>query len=328
MKNIKYIHPLFLFFVQLISIPFCHAELSASLLKSAESGNTSAQYTVARSYELGKRVKSNKEQAIAWYTKAADKGHAESGYRLGLIYYKGVGGFKINLEKAFHYISMAAKARHKRSQAHLAEMYENGDGVKKSEILSDYWYEQAFTSSTVSISAYPQEKNKKSVVHAPVEVEKTFNKKPAAIKAVVSADSQVDFPDVIMNKNWFQGNNPSMYLKSTGTKCKLKNANIECISSKLKALHKTGLYKFKVKSIISRGETDKAINVIYRKLYTSVPDESVEAYAFEETTSDITAGLTVGWEKKSHSFSCLFESSRTMLCRPVGEDAFYIKSRF
>ncbi|MDH5518437.1 MAG: sel1 repeat family protein [Gammaproteobacteria bacterium] len=328
MKNIKFIHLLVSFTVIFITVPICHAELSANLLNQAKKGKASAQYAVARSYELGKRVKSDKAKAIEWYTKAADQGHAESGYRLGLIYYKGIGGFKTNPPKAFHYLSMAAKANHKRSQAHLAEMYENGEGVKQNDVMSDYWYEQAFTSSTQPLSQYLANTNKQSVVIEPVVNKNKAVKQQAAPVSVKTAVSSYHFPQSIINKNWFQGSNPSMYLQSTGSKCKLKNGNIECVSGKLKTLLRTGFYKFKVKSIISRGDSDKSIKVVYRKLYTSVPTEAVDAYADDEATSAGTDKISIGWEKKSHSFSCVFETDNSLLCRPVGEDAFYIKSRF
>lgn len=328
MKNIKFIH-LFAFYLSaFLFIPVCNAELSANLLKAAKGGKASAQYAIARSYELGKRVKSNKEKAIEWYSKAADQGHAESGYRLGLIYYKGVGGFKIDLGKGFHYISMAAKANHKRSQAHLAEMYENGHGIKQSKVLSDYWYEQAFTSSTQPLSQYLAKSNKQSLTNEPEAKRVSISKNNQTKKVSTRRDNDFSFPQSIINKNWFQGSNPSMYLQSTGSRCKLKNGNIECISSKLKTLLKNGLYKFKVKSIISRGKNNKNIKVVYRKLYTSIPEEAVEAYADDEAHVVETGGITLGWEKKNHSFSCVSETSNSLLCRPVGEDAFYINSRF
>jgi len=317
----------------IICVPFflvtnVSAEIPADVLNAANKGDANAQFSVARSYQLGKRVKSDKKKAIEWYTKAANQGHLEASYRLGLIYYKGIGGYKIDLKQAYKYISKAANGNHKRSQTHLAKMYDKGHGVTKNETLSDYWYDQAYNSKIQPLDVYLSEKKSEgkapsNIKNDPV-VKKTISKQKKS-SPVVKRDV-IKFPGSVLSKSWKENNKPSVYLKSSSTNCKKKGKKLSCTSSKRKGRHSTGLYTYKVKSIITKGESSKEFKVVYRKLYLSVPEESVGGYDDEDAPADDNK-LTTGWEKSSHKLSCKFESGRSILCRAVGEDAFYIKAK-
>lgn len=337
MKKSIFFHLICLMFSQFFLISLARADIPSDLLESAQNGKASSQYAVARAYELGKRVKSDNDKAIEWYAKAADQGHLEAAYRLGLIYYKGVGGFDIDLKKAFYYISMAAEGGHKRSQAHLAQMYEDGDGVEADEVLSDYWYEQAFSAKTQALKEYlkNQKQNKKSVTVKVLKKSVSEPVNPVVIRSAIKAEKSkpvavveetITYPDSIMSQNWFQGKVPSAYLKSSGTKCRFKNEKVSCSSSKLHGSHPTGMYKYRIKTLISQIGESADIQLEYRKLYLSVPEERIGGYD-DEPEVEQANGLTLGWEKKSHIVSCSFETASSVLCRPVGEDAFYIRAR-
>lgn len=320
-------------FACIICLPFLmvtnvSAEIAADVLSAANKGDANAQFSIARSYELGKRVKSDKKKAIKWYTKAARQGHHEASYRLGLIYYKGIGGYKIDLKQAYNYIAKAANGNHKRSQTHLAKMYQNGDGVTKNKTLSDYWYDQAFNTNIQPLDAYLSAKNREgkapsNIKNDPV-VKKTISKQKKS-KPVVKRGLK-KFPASVLSESWLENNKPSIYLKSSKTNCKKKGKKITCSSSTRKGRHPTGLYTYRVKSIITKGGSSKELKVVYRKLYLSVPEESVGGYDDEDTPVTNNA-LVTGWEKSSHKLSCKFESAGSILCRAVGEDAFYIKAK-
>lgn len=318
--------------IYIICIPFLlvtnvSAEIPADVLSAANKGDANAQYSVARSYQLGKRVKSDNKKALKWYTKSANQGHLEASYRLGLIYYKGIGGYKIDLKLAYKYISEAANANHKRSQTHLAKMYEHGDGVDKNKVLSDYWLDQAFSANIQPLDAYLNAKKREGKAPSDVNNDPVVKKEISKQKqsAPVVKREAINFPGSVLSKNWKENNKSSVYLKSSSTKCKNKGNKISCTSSKRKGRHPTGLYTYKVKSIITEGDSSNEFQVIYRKLYLSVPAESVGGY---DDIDESVAGnkLVVGWEKSSHKLSCEFESGFSILCKAVGEDAFYIKA--
>ena len=311
-----------------------NAEIATDLMSAAEKGDANAQYSVARSFELGKRVKSDKKKALKWYSKSADQGHLEASYRLGLIYYKGIGGYKTDLEKAFKYLSQAAKGNHKRSQTHLAKMYENGDGVDKSEVLSDYWYEQAFSSKLQSLDEFIKQRSGERDEEPPVlqkkEEVKEFVKKAsssAVEKKKARTATTASFPAVILSSRWSQNGKASEFIRSSLTSCKKKGKKLSCMSGKIKGLHKTGLYKYKVKSILTKAGSSKDIQIVYKKLYVSVPQESVGGYDDIDEQVDSSQQLSLGWEKSSHTIPCKIESASSILCRPVGEDAFYLKAK-
>ena len=314
---------------QFVAVMLVHAEIAKELLDKANNGDADAQYSIARAYQLGKRMKTDKQKSLKWYTKAADQGHLEAGYRLGLIYYKGIGGYKTDLSKAFKYISMAAKGNHKRSQAHMAKMYENGDGIRKDKTFSDYWYEQAFNAEIQPLNEYLREK-RGELASKPVKkakVVKPVRKKPKSVSKARPVAEKDLFKSLAKSK-WLQNNQSSMYVKSSSTTCKYTRKKISCVSSTLKGLHSTGVYKYKIKSIITRGNTDDDIQIVYRKRYTMVPEESIGGYDDDdEPATNKQAGLKLGWEKSSHIIACQFETDYSILCRPPGEDAFYITAK-
>lgn len=309
-----------------------NAEIQADVLAAAKKGDADAQYSVARSYELGKRVKSDNQKALFWYNKSANQGHLEASYRLGLIYYTGIGGYKINHEKAFKYLSQAAKGNHKRSQTHLAKMYENGDGVERSEVMSDYWYEQAFSSDIQSLDDFLKDRAGDEDEDESKPEPKVAKKSPVRVSEPVTRQNQkssphlASFPKSVLAKKWLQNGKPSIYLTSSTTKCKEKSGKIVCNSDKHKGKHSTGIYEYKIKSFISQTEPKNSIQILYRKLYTEVPKEYVSGYG-DDTLDTAAKTLTLGWEKTTHKIPCEFETPDSILCRPVGKDAFYIKAR-
>ena len=51
----------------------------------------SAAYNLGVLYDQGLGVAADAAQALAWYRKAADAGHAGAQYTLGQMYYEGIG---------------------------------------------------------------------------------------------------------------------------------------------------------------------------------------------------------------------------------------------
>ena len=57
--------------------------------KSAEAGNSNAQYNLGLCYENGKGVEIDLEKAFYWYQKSAEAGNSDAQYNLGLCYENG-----------------------------------------------------------------------------------------------------------------------------------------------------------------------------------------------------------------------------------------------
>jgi TPR repeat protein len=86
----------------------------------------------------------NYTQAIQWFRKAAEQGHAMAQYNLGNRYYKGEGVTKDYIQAA-QWFRKAAEQGCGIGQMRLALQYEFGvEGVlEKDENTALYWYEKA-----------------------------------------------------------------------------------------------------------------------------------------------------------------------------------------
>ena len=59
------------------------------IIKSAEQGRAIGQYNLGMMYEFGQGVSQNYEEAVKWYTLAAEQGLAEAQFSLGDIFVNG-----------------------------------------------------------------------------------------------------------------------------------------------------------------------------------------------------------------------------------------------
>ena len=121
---------------------------SAEVLLAAQNGNAEAQYNLALAYENGNGMTKDLSEAVKWYRKAAEQGHAgaqkelktaelllnaqngnaEAQYKLAQAYEKGSGVTK-DLTEAMAWYHKAAEQGLAEAQYKLAEAYESGAGV-------------------------------------------------------------------------------------------------------------------------------------------------------------------------------------------------------
>lgn len=62
--------------------------------KAAENGHARAQYVMGKSYHSGEAVPKDQVEAFKWWRKAAEQGHATSRFNLGVMYFLGRGTAK------------------------------------------------------------------------------------------------------------------------------------------------------------------------------------------------------------------------------------------
>jgi len=93
-------------------------------------------------YENGQGVKQDHAEAVRWYRKAAEQGHAVSQYNLGVMYANGQ-GVKQDHAEAVRWYRKAAEQGHTGGQCNLGGMYENGQGVKQDHAEAVRWYRKA-----------------------------------------------------------------------------------------------------------------------------------------------------------------------------------------
>ncbi len=116
--------------------------------KAAEQGNTEAQFSLGDMYEKGRGVEKNETEAAKWYRKAAEQGHALA--KGGLTDFERLKAAEEQRLKAAAEHRKAA-AEHRKAaesgnvdaQYQLAVMYQNGQGVHKSDYEAKEWYQKA-----------------------------------------------------------------------------------------------------------------------------------------------------------------------------------------
>ncbi len=146
--------------------------------KSGKAGFGPAQIYLGIAYETGRGAGKNLKGAIEWYCRAADQnlpdayfhlgrlclmrgdargtaeafrlfrlaadlGHVEACFNVGLFYHNGGPEIEANRELALAYFKLAGEAGHHEAQTVLGGLYENGIGVEKDEAKALTWYLRA-----------------------------------------------------------------------------------------------------------------------------------------------------------------------------------------
>jgi TPR repeat protein len=110
--------------------------------KAAEQGDAKAQYFIGIMYHLGHGVIQDLEKAAGFYLKAAEQGMAEAQYFIGQLYYFGQGVIQ-DLEKAADFYLKAAEQGMADAQAFLGFMYDVGRGIPQDKKEAVVWYTKA-----------------------------------------------------------------------------------------------------------------------------------------------------------------------------------------
>lgn len=114
---------------------------------NASSKNSSPKvktYTVKEQYEMGSSYydKGNYQEAIKWYTRAAENGYLDAQSELGFMYLNGEGTV-VNKIEAVKWLKMAGEKGDALAQQTLGYLYKNGDGVPRDEKEAQKWFKEA-----------------------------------------------------------------------------------------------------------------------------------------------------------------------------------------
>lgn len=95
---------------------------------------------LAEDYYFGRNGQTaNEDEAIRLYKQAAEQGHAEAQFQLGIIY-KGQGNAHRDTVEAVKWLRMAAEQGHEEAQEELGHSYEFGVGVEIDTKEAEKWY--------------------------------------------------------------------------------------------------------------------------------------------------------------------------------------------
>ena len=124
-------------FVFLTQISAARADMVFDFqMKLAKKGNAEAQYKVGEMYEAGRGVDANKEEAMKWFTQAADGGSQNAKDKLLYVDMEKNGLTKDN-KAEYEGLKTRAKGGNEYAQYYLGMMYSHGVGVKKNYNKAD-----------------------------------------------------------------------------------------------------------------------------------------------------------------------------------------------
>jgi TPR repeat protein len=124
-------------FVFLTQISAARADMVFDFqMKLAKKGNAEAQYKVGEMYEAGRGVDANNEEAMKWFTQAANGGSQNAKDKLIYVDMEKNGLTKDN-KADFEGLKTRAKGGDEYAQYYLGMMYSRGVGVKKNHQQAD-----------------------------------------------------------------------------------------------------------------------------------------------------------------------------------------------
>ena len=94
-----------------------------TLINKANTGDASAQNELGICYAKGKGVTEDLNEAIKWYRKAAEQGHAEAQNKVGNYYFDGKGGLPQDYVEAVKWYKKAAEQGEADAQYSLGVRY-------------------------------------------------------------------------------------------------------------------------------------------------------------------------------------------------------------
>jgi len=144
----------------------------------ADKGDAESQYKLGKMYTEGAGTSINHDKASAAFENAAKQGYAKAEYKLGLNYYEGT-GVNRSRKTAYKWFKAAAEQNHPASQYYLGKMYASGSGVKQNYTTSLEWLTRAVD------GGFNQARGEMIDVSEKMKMKKAEKNKPAAMEEVV-----------------------------------------------------------------------------------------------------------------------------------------------
>ncbi|MCY4659089.1 MAG: hypothetical protein OXF93_04645 [Acidobacteria bacterium] len=120
------------------------ADSQEPIIVSKADAERGAALSAEDCFNRGRRSEQDRrhEDASRWFRRAAERGHAEAQYHLGLMYLNGQGVRHAD-DAAAHWLREAADQGHALAQRNLAVLYFNGQGVPRDHAATVEWLKRA-----------------------------------------------------------------------------------------------------------------------------------------------------------------------------------------
>ena len=110
---------------------------------AADQGHADAQFELGVKYETGEGVPQDDAEAVRWYRLAAEQGYVGAQHNLGFAYRTGAGVPQDDTE-AVRWFRLAAEQGHADAQFALAVGFAEGLGVSQDDVQAYLWYTVAY----------------------------------------------------------------------------------------------------------------------------------------------------------------------------------------
>lgn len=110
--------------------------------KAAELGHAESQFCLGYCYEKEIGVFNDLSESVKWYKKAAEQGYAEAQWRIGMFYEEGVGVSK-DYSEAIKWYKKSAEQGNRSAQYSVGFCYNYGVGVSEDMSEAFKWYKKS-----------------------------------------------------------------------------------------------------------------------------------------------------------------------------------------
>jgi TPR repeat protein len=148
------------------------------VLAKAEKGDAESQYKLGKMYAEGVGVSMDNAKSTQAFESAAEQGHAKAEYNLGLRHYEGI-GVKRNRTTAYKWFKAAAEQNDPAAQYYLGKMFAAGSGVKQNYKTSLEWFTKSVD------GGFNQARGEMIDVSERMKMQKAEKAKPAPVKKAV-----------------------------------------------------------------------------------------------------------------------------------------------
>ncbi len=115
----------------------------AAATQLAKDGRAEGYYRLGRVHELGQEVDKDLFEAARQYQLAAERGHVEAQFALGLLLTGAVPDSPHSARESFDWFEKAAQQGHAKAAHFLAMRYETGAGTEQNSERAFEWYRRA-----------------------------------------------------------------------------------------------------------------------------------------------------------------------------------------
>lgn len=139
------------------------------LRKSAEAGESAAQFDLGNRYLYGDGVEADDFAAARWFREAAEQNNNNAQYNLGVMTMQGKGVIA-DLAEAIEWFLKAANQGDAPAQFTMATLYANGNGVPQDPIQAHMWFSLAASSghrpSAANLVLYQEMLSDRQIIEA------------------------------------------------------------------------------------------------------------------------------------------------------------------